>query len=463
MKETVYIYHTNDIHSHLEKWPRISKALRQVRTTHEQNEENIYSFDLGDFTDRAHPLTEATDGKANVRLMNDAQYNAVTIGNNEGVGNTKKQLDELYNDAEYDVVLSNLRDRDSETYPSWADPIKLYKTRKGFTIGVIACTIPLSVSYSPLGWDVEDPFVSIDKMIENYKGNVDFFILLSHLGLNYDREIADLYPIDLIIGAHTHHSLPNGEWQNGTLIAAAGRYGEYVGKIKVELGDEGFINGEAKLIETFRDLHPLREEKHLDELYKQIGHEIMSQHIVADIPKTLQVKWQGDSELVNEGLKAVADYANVDITILNAGLFLRPLLEGEVTEDDLHQILPHPMRVLKCTLNGKDFIELIQSIENQRNELRSLPLKGLGFRGEVFGEICYKGIFVDEENIYVGQEPIDVNKNYTFATVDNYLFSPFFQIIERKGENEILFPYFLRTVVGNYLSNKYPAGDILEK
>lgn len=463
MKETVYIYHTNDIHSHLEKWPRISKALRQIRTSHEQEGENIYSFDLGDFTDRAHPLTEATEGKANVRLMNDAQYNAVTIGNNEGVGNTKKQLNELYKDAEYDVVLSNLRDKDSGTYPSWADPIKLYKTKKGFTIGVIACTIPLSVSYHPLGWDVEDPFISIDKMIENYKDNVDFFILLSHLGLNYDREIADLYPIDLIIGAHTHHSLPNGEWQNGTLMAAAGRYGEYVGQIKIELGNEGFVSGEAKLIETFREIHPLREEKHLDELYKQIGHEIMNQRIVANIPQTLQVKWQGDSELVDVGLEAVADYANVDLSILNAGLFLRPLLEGEVTEDDLHQILPHPMRVLKCTLKGKDFVELIQSMESQRNELRSLPLKGLGFRGEIFGEICYKGITVEGKNIYVDEKPMDANKKYTFATVDNYLFSPFFQIIERRGENEILFPYFLRTVVGGYLKNKYPTDDMLEK
>lgn len=33
--------------------------------------------------DRSHPLTEATLGKANIELLNDAQVDVVTIGNNE--------------------------------------------------------------------------------------------------------------------------------------------------------------------------------------------------------------------------------------------------------------------------------------------------------------------------------------------------------------------------------------------
>jgi len=461
MKDTIYIYHTNDIHSHLDKWPRISKALRQVRRTHEYNDENVFTFDLGDFSDRVHPLTEATDGKANVRLMNNAQYDAVTIGNNEGIGNTKERLNELYDDADFDVILSNLRNKYSGTFPIWADPFKIYKTNNGSTIGVIACTIPLSISYNPLGWDVEDPFISIEKMVDNYRNDVDFLILLSHLGLNYDREIADIYPVDLIIGAHTHHSLPNGEWKNGTLLTGAGRYGEYVGKIKIEISDQTFLDGEAKPIETFRDLPPLTEEKHLDAQYRQVGHEILGQNVLANIPKTLQVQWQGESELVNVGLEAVADYADVKLSILNAGLFLRPMLEGQVTEDDLHQILPHPMRVLKCTLKGNDFIDLIHLMESKRDELRTMPLKGIGFRGEIFGEICYKGISVDAMNqVYANGELVNPDKEYTFATVDNYLFAPFFPVIERKGNNEVLFPYFLRSVVGKYLSKKYKDEDV---
>lgn len=40
--------------------------------------------------DRWHPLSEATNGQENILLMNEVGYDAATIGNNEGVGNSKK-------------------------------------------------------------------------------------------------------------------------------------------------------------------------------------------------------------------------------------------------------------------------------------------------------------------------------------------------------------------------------------
>ncbi len=58
--------------------------------------------------DRAHPLTEATDGQFNVTLMNQIHYDGVTIGNNEGLGNSKEQLIHLYDHANFDVILGNL-------------------------------------------------------------------------------------------------------------------------------------------------------------------------------------------------------------------------------------------------------------------------------------------------------------------------------------------------------------------
>lgn len=72
---------------------------------------SVLTFDLGDAMDRVHPLSEATDGQANVELLNQIGYDAVTIGNNEGLGNTKEQLERLYQHANFDVVLGNLLDQ----------------------------------------------------------------------------------------------------------------------------------------------------------------------------------------------------------------------------------------------------------------------------------------------------------------------------------------------------------------
>ena len=85
MKETIHIYHTNDIHSHFENWPRIEKFLKEKKRQHEERNENVFLFDIGDFADRFHPLTEGTMGQGNTDLLNDIGVNAVTIGNNEGI------------------------------------------------------------------------------------------------------------------------------------------------------------------------------------------------------------------------------------------------------------------------------------------------------------------------------------------------------------------------------------------
>ena len=97
----LHIYHINDLHSHFDNWPKIRRFLLEKKAFHEKNGEEVLLFDIGDACDRVHPLTEATNGKANIELLNQVPFDAVTIGNNEGIGNDKRQLDELYDDAEF--------------------------------------------------------------------------------------------------------------------------------------------------------------------------------------------------------------------------------------------------------------------------------------------------------------------------------------------------------------------------
>lgn len=57
---------------------------------------------------------------------------------------------------------------------------------------------------------------------------------MSHLGIRFDTRIAQEFSeIDLIIGAHTHHLFEEGELINGTYLAAAGKYGRFVGSIDI--------------------------------------------------------------------------------------------------------------------------------------------------------------------------------------------------------------------------------------
>lgn len=83
MIETVHIYHTNDLHSHFDRWPKITKYITEMRQLHQQNNEEMLLIDIGDHIDRFHPISEASYGKTNVKLLNQLQYDYATIGNNE--------------------------------------------------------------------------------------------------------------------------------------------------------------------------------------------------------------------------------------------------------------------------------------------------------------------------------------------------------------------------------------------
>ena len=62
-------------------------------------------------------------------------------------------------------------------------------------------------------------------------------VLLSHLGLEKDREIASLFPgVSVIIDGHSHLRLDTPEKSGSTLIVHGGAFGEYLGILDLDLG-----------------------------------------------------------------------------------------------------------------------------------------------------------------------------------------------------------------------------------
>ena len=56
-------------------------------------------------------------------------------------------------------------------------------------------------------------------------------------------------------------------------------------------------------------------------------------------------------------------------------------------------------------------------------------------------------------------EPIDPEKEYELATIDYLSFLPFLDTLNKNSEQVILYPHFIRTVVGEYFKNFYPYRD----
>ena len=105
MEEIIHIFHTNDVHSHFSNWSRMQQFIKQQRAYLKTIGETSYFIDIGDHIDRSDTYTEATLGKGIVKLFNEAGYDAVTIGNNEGITLSHEELSTLYEEANFEAIL----------------------------------------------------------------------------------------------------------------------------------------------------------------------------------------------------------------------------------------------------------------------------------------------------------------------------------------------------------------------
>lgn len=449
--EKIYIYHTNDIHSDLTFWPRIAQELQDKRAIREQNGDDVFVFDIGDATDRVHPLTEATNGQAITELLNKAKYDAVTIGNNEGITNSKKELNNLYKAANFPVILTNLFDLETGHLPEWVTPYKVFNTKKGDRIGVFGLTTPIYNTYEKLGWKVTNPVKQAQKFYKEHGNEADIWILLSHLGIEEDRFISKLFPISLIIGAHTHHVLLDGERSAGSVLTGAGQFGNWIGEVVIGRDYGGLQVETAKLINVEAEVPEVLSETQIVEEYILQGHHLLKNKQIADLPNDLYAEWNKQTELADVILDAIANFVGTDMALINAGLFMGNLNKGIVTADDLHQCLPHPIRVMRCKIKGQHLPKLRKEIQDINQEMMNRPVRGFGFRGEVFGELCLKGFDMNQQ--------IDPQKEYELATVDYFSFLSFFDTLNTYSTQEIIFPNFLRKVVSDYLAKTYPLNN----
>lgn len=457
--EVIHILHTNDIHSHFEYWPQIHRFLHEKRRELEEKGETVFIFDIGDHVDRSHAFTEGTGGKGNIQLLNEAGYDAVTIGNNEGITMSKAALSSLYDEASFDVVVGNLLDKNGEI-PAWARPSQMYTTTKGTKVGIIGATAYYTQFYRALGWDILPPRVQLQEEVEKVKRDTDILICLSHLGLPEDRLLAqECSEIDLILGAHTHHILPEGEQVNDSLLAATGKFGDYVGHVTLQFdpAKHQLIHKKAELYRS-ASLPIAMKEKHAIETLIDEGKEALEEKMFYN-PVDLKQNLFGQSALASYFGRALIDYTDADCALFNAGIFLGSLKKGWVTKADMHQLLPHPINVCTIELTGAQLLDIYY--ESLNEELAHIEVKGLGFRGSLMGAILHERLYMNARGaLFAGNREVIPDETYTLATLDMFTFGFFFPLF-KELKKEYYMPELIRDIFMQYGQNNNESATLL--
>jgi len=357
------ILHTNDTHAHHEPnsngdggAARQATVVNQIRA----EEANVLLLDGGDrFTGTL--FHQQHHGQDSVLIMNAIGYDGMTLGNHE-FDNGDEVLAEFVDGVLFPVVTANVDFSASEVLAGKIAPYAVLDVN-GEQIGIIGLVTPdtpvLSSPGDELVFDADLVGVAQRVVDELTEQGVDKIILVTHIGLNADMEVAaGTTGIDVIVGGHSHTLLGNAyvasvaEYPvvvndlNGSpvYIVQAGEYNTYLGRLDVEFDADGVVTGAAgDTILLSRYIEPDEQIAGIiDELAEPI--EVLRQTPVGETSVFLvgdrAVCRAGECNLGNLITDAMRAETGDQIAITNGGGIRSNVPVGEDTPEDLTLAVP---------------------------------------------------------------------------------------------------------------------------
>ena len=222
---TITLYQTSDIHARRGFGERLASLV----------EPDAVLVDCGDALAGSSVFYRRKEDVVDDLAL--APYRALAVGNREfhylhGWFKARAQA------LPAPLVCSNLIDLRSRAPVFRRD---LIITVKGITVRLLALLVPQYRTGSGwervFGWRFLAPDVALAEMMRAHEMPT---IVLSHLGLQADRELAQRWPmLGAILGGHTHTSLSQPQIVANVPIAHVGAFATHVGRLRLELSPKG--------------------------------------------------------------------------------------------------------------------------------------------------------------------------------------------------------------------------------
>lgn len=213
------LYHTSDLHDRRGFVPR----LRELRA-----ERPGLLFDCGDSLRGSQTVYRKNEPI--IAEIDAAGYDAQGIGNRE-FHYLFALLAARARRMHHPLVCSNLVDTRGRPLPFVPE---VAFARDGWKLRVFSLLVVQYPEGSPwervLGWRFRDPLETAAEIAATTPPDTTL-VVLSHLGLRMDRELARAVPrLDLILGGHSHDTLAAPDTSLGVPIVHAGPYGAFVSR-----------------------------------------------------------------------------------------------------------------------------------------------------------------------------------------------------------------------------------------
>ena len=354
------ILHTNDLHGHVDELTRLATTARRIRREVEAAGGHCLLVDCGDAEERSVLEMAVTQGQAAMVCLRAAGYDLAVVGNGAPLSFGPQVVADMAEAFGQPLLAGNLLDQDGALIAGCTPWV--VRTVGGVTIGFIGMA-PRWEYWTWFGLQNPESAPIVRAGIEQvHQAGATVVVLLSHLGIVDDLQLTQhIRGIDLIIGGHSHSTIYGGLVQTGVLLAQAGDYGRFLGRVDLVIDDQTgqVTDKQATLLPLEADAPP--DPKVLAAWRGQqalVGEKL--QEPVGETQAAVNFDPLGESalgSLLADGLRerTGADAAMVQPTSLLAGL-----PAGVVTLGDVYAACMSPGNPTVRDLTGAQLLEMLE-------------------------------------------------------------------------------------------------------
>lgn len=468
MTTKLSLFHTNDMHGRLEAMAQLSSYARRLRAEAEAQGRVTLFWDAGDAADRRVRLCSLTKGAAFSPILNAMGYALQTMGNAVSLPYGPGAMSTVADRADFPILAANLRDGDGPLAEGLHEYV-LVPLPGGLTVGVIGLTAPWGDFYETFGLHLPD-FINVARRLVGELGRrgAKPIVVLSHLGLEDDRRLAGAVTgIDLIIGAHTHDLLPNGEEVNGVLITQAGEYAQALGQVDLRLDASTgqVLDRTARTLEVPEDEPPDPAVTAAIAAAEREVEDLMAWP-VGVLLAALDVDHFTECGIGNLAADALRERLGAEIAIVASGLFHKGLTVGTVTLGDLDAACFSTANPCLTEVQGRQILAALErGLDSAINETYHHSYRGTpvgipqlsGMRVE-FDPDAQVGARV--RRVMAGEVLLDPMRHYRVAHTDaETMAEEGYLVLDEDQTTQHEVPTILREAIEDYLRQHSPVPE----
>jgi 2',3'-cyclic-nucleotide 2'-phosphodiesterase (5'-nucleotidase family) len=260
----------------------------------------------------------------------------------------------------------------------------------GCRLGLVGATAVFRDGYERFGYCSLDPIPILQREVAALKAQgARTILLLSHIGswlhdsasrkmdVMYDEDLpAQIPELDVIVGAHTHIALDPPVRVGNAVIAQAGDYGRFLGRLDLDLDEEtGRVRAfSGKLIPCDDAVPPDPTISATLEFVREEAARLLAA-VIGQATTDLPHYFDQPSPFAQRVADALREVCQADLAIFFSGFVARGLKAGPITRRALYDAIPGSAHVTAAEVTGAQITRMVERMLASKFRIESFEPK----------------------------------------------------------------------------------------